>query len=59
MTRDNGGHENDRLDRDDAPELDEKWLEGAYHYHGDRLLKRGLGKDPFEAQEKGGKGQEG
>jgi len=39
-------------DEDDAPELDEQWLEEAYRYHGNRLLKRGHGRDPFQAPQK-------
>lgn len=48
MIDDSNDTEMDWVDPDDAPELDEQWLERAYHYHGRRLLKRGYGRDPLE-----------
>lgn len=35
-------------DSDDAPELGEKWLEGAHHYFGNHLLKKGRGRPPLD-----------
>lgn len=49
MSDDSTDTERDWVDPDDAPELNEQWLEGAYHYHGRRLLKRGHGRDPLES----------
>lgn len=36
------------IDPDEAPELDDKWLEGAHKYQGDQLVKRGRGRPPLE-----------
>jgi hypothetical protein len=36
----------DWVDPDDAPELDEEWFRNAWIYHGDRLIRRGKGPDP-------------
>lgn len=36
------------IDPDEAPELDDEWLEGAHKYRGDQLVKRGRGRPPLE-----------
>jgi len=33
-----------RIDRDDAPEITDKWIEPADLYQGDKLLRRGHGR---------------
>lgn len=35
------------IDPDDAPELDDEWVEGAHVYEGDVLVKRGRGRPPL------------
>ncbi len=59
MGDDSKDTERDWVDPDDAPELDDQWLEGAYHYHGRRLLKRGYGRDPFKGLEREGDEKQG
>jgi len=49
LKKDGGQLDNGWVDSDDAPELDEKWIEVAYQYRGNQLLKRGYGRDPFKA----------
>lgn len=35
-------------DSDDAPELGDKWFEGAHQYFGGHLLKKGSGRPPLD-----------
>lgn len=40
------------IDSDDAPELGDKWFEGAHWYLGDQLLRKGRGRPPLDKPDK-------
>jgi len=45
--KETGGLEN-WADYDDAPELGDEWLEGAHHYRGKVMTKKGRGHPPLD-----------